>query len=300
MSITIVRAALGVAALSLSLTPAMAQHEGHQMAGVAQASGGGAAMCAQKSEGVTRAIDVATGRIEEARQSNDASTLRAAVSDLQVLLAQMKTQLTDCVALTSEAGGGAMDTMGGMDHSKMQMAPSTPAKPSGSRPSASGAKAPPPTAGMDHSKRAATPPAKTSRSEPKKTVTADHSKMAMEHAAPAEAAPPSKAVQAPAAIFTLRTHPAPPRRGDNDFEVSVKDPQGKPIANADVSLAFYLPPMPSMKMPEMRNTVKLTPLRDGIYKGSGVIGMAGDWDVTLTISRNGQQLDARKMRLTVK
>lgn len=329
MSITIMRTALGVAALSLSLTHAVAQQAGQQMPGMAHGPAGSAATCAQNSQGVTRALDVVNLRIEDARQSNDASKLRGAVGDLQVVLAQMKTQLADCVALAGETGGVAMANMPGMDHSKMpmapgmpvmqprlaapspgaqaapmvgmdhskmQMAPGTAPKPSGSRASAPRAKASDASAGMDHSK---TPAAKTTRTEPPKMAGMDHSKMAGEKAAPAAAGRSSKAAQA-AVVFTLRTQPAPPRSGKNDFEVTVKDPDGKPIADADVSMAFYLPPMPSMKIPEMRNTVKLTSAGGGIYKGSGTIGMAGDWDVTVTASRNGQQLDAKKMKLTAK
>ena len=226
MSIKIVRTAIGAATLSLTLSPACAQQEEHKMPGMAQGSGGGAAMCAQNSEGVTRTIDVVNGRIEDARQTNDASKLRAAIADLQVVLAQMKTQLADCVALAGEAGGGAMGNMPGMDHSKMQMAPGTPvmqpgstasapgaqtaapmagmdhskmqmppksAIASGSGASAKGAKAAAPAAGMDHSKMAGAPSAKTPRAEPSKMAGMDHSKMAGEKAAPAAAGTPSKA-----------------------------------------------------------------------------------------------------------
>ena len=56
--------------------------------------------CAQSSQTVTRSIDAATARIEEARQTNDAARMRAAVADLQVTFAQMKTQLADCVSLS--------------------------------------------------------------------------------------------------------------------------------------------------------------------------------------------------------
>lgn len=80
----------------------------------------------------------------------------------------------------------------------------------------------------------------------------------------------------------------------------MKDADGKPIADPAVSLAFYMPPMPSMNMPEMRNAVRLTSAGNGVYKGSGTIGMAGDWDVTVTASRNGQQLEAKKMKLTAR
>ena len=39
---------------------------------------------------------------------------------------------------------------------------------------------------------------------------------------------------------------------------------------------------------------------NGTYKGSATMSMAGDWDVTIKASRNGQQLDVKRMRLTAK
>jgi hypothetical protein len=266
MSIEIVRTAIGAAALSLSLTPASAQQGSHQLAGMAQAPGSSAAVCAQNSAGVTRAIDAVNGRIEDARQTNDASKLRAAIADLQVVLAQMKTQLADCVALGSEAGGGALRAMPGMDQSKM----------------------------------AAAPAPKTSAAEPSPMAGMDHSKMGADKGAAAGATTSSKPAQAPSVVFTLRTQPAPPRSGKNDFEVSVKDANGKPIADAEVSLAFYMVPLPSRNVPEMRTTVKLASAGHGIYKGSATLGMAGDWDVTVIASRNGHQLDAKKMKVTAR
>lgn len=254
-----VKTAIATAALSLTLSPAWAQQAGHQMAGTA---GGGVAMCAQNSEGVTRTIDVVNARIEDARQTNDAPTLRASIADLQSVFAQIKTQLAECVALSGEAGGTAMGSMPGMDHSKMQM-PATPA----------GAKAAAPAAGMDHSKMTGN-----------------------------KAAAPAPGTSGDAAVvgFTVRTEPAPPRRGKNDFEIALMDAEGKPITDADVSLAFYMPPVPSMHMPEMRSAAQLISSGNGVYRGSGTVAMAGDWDVTITAARRGQTLGTKKMKLTAK
>ena len=328
MSLHIVKAAIGTAALSLTLTPVWAQEAGHQMAGMPAGTGGGAAMCAQKSAGVTRAIDAINGQVEDARQTNDASKLRASIADLQSVFAQIKTQLADCVALTAGAGGGGMSNMPGMDHSKAPTAPGAAVTQPGSPTLASGTA----MAGMDHSKMQMPPkpeakaPVANAPTQAAKTPAAgagmDHSKMQMpETPAPAKAAAPATGVDhskmemnktAPAAagthgghgdaapvaavVFTVRTDPAPPRSGKNDFEVTLKDAEGKPIADAAVSLAFYMPAMPSMKA----DAAQLTSAGNGVYKGSGTIGMAGDWDVTVTASRNGQQLDVKKMRLAVK
>lgn len=353
MKVDYTRGALGVALCAVVSLPVFAQQVAPQTPGVVMpTSVASSSSCAQNSQTVSRGIDVLSARIEEARQTNDAAKMRAAVADLAVALAQMKTQLADCTSLT-QAGSGTMGNMPGMDHSKMPMPtgapvmqpglavpvaeakatapmagmdhskmpmPSKPATAAGSgapapsaktaapmagmdhskmpmppkpaaapaaRGSAAGAKAGAP-APMDHSKMAGAPAAKTNPTEPSKMAGMDHSKMAGE-----------KAAQAPAVVFTLRTDPAPLRMGKNDLEVSVKDAEGKPIVDAEVSLAFYMPPMTS-KMPEMRNAVKLTSAGNGTYKGSSTLGRAGDWDVTVTASRNGQQLDVKKMKLTVK
>lgn len=372
------RTALATALLSLIAATAGAQQAGHQMAGMA--SGGGAAMCAQSSEGVTRTIDVVNARIEDARQTNDAAKLRAAIADLQSVFAQMKTQLADCVALAGETGGAmgsmpGMDhskmnmtpgtpvmqpgsltpapgaaggaAMPGMDHSKMQMAPAASAKPPASAPAAgqmagmdhskmqmpakpanaaaparaqpaapaggvdhskmqmpakpAAAKAAQPAAGMDHSKMAAGSGSKAGAEEPSNKAGIDHSKMTGSSTAARPAAGMhGSAAPAAAVVFSVRTDPAPPRGGKNDFEVTLKDAEGKPITDADVSLAFYMPAMPSMNLPEMRSAAQLTSAGNGVYKGSGTVGMPGDWDVTITAARKGQTLGTKKMKLTAK
>lgn len=100
--------------------------------------------------------------------------------------------------------------------------------------------------------------------------------------------------------IVLRSQPTPPKAGDNNFEVTVKDVAGKPISDADVSLAFYMAAMPVMKMPEMRNTVALKHDTSGVYRGSGQVMMAGQWDVTIIVKRNGQEIGTKKAKLTAK
>jgi hypothetical protein len=322
------RGAFGTALWLLIALPAFAQSDHQQIPGAGSLAS--AASCAQSSQSVTRGIDALNARIDEARQTNDAVKMRAAVGDLQVTLAQMKTQLADCTALTE---GSAATGRGAMDHPKAQMAPGIPVMRPGSPTPAAGAPTAAPMAGMDHSKMqmptksgvasgsgasaagtkpaapmagmsSAKSPAKTTRAEPSKRTAAkptpmsgmDHSKMTAEEAPPAAGATRSKPAPAPTVLFALRTQPAPPRNGKNDFEVTVKDADGKPITDAEVSLEFSMPAMTSMKAPE----VKLTSAGNGSYKGSATLGMAGDWDVAVKASRNGQQLDVKKMRLTAK
>jgi len=87
--------------------------------------------------------------------------------------------------------------------------------------------------------------------------------------------------------------PDPPRSGMNAFEVSVRDPSGQPVTDAGVSVLFYMAPMPTMNMPAMQSATTLAHRRDGVYQGDGEVMMAGRWDVTVAVERNGQPLDSR-------
>jgi len=94
--------------------------------------------------------------------------------------------------------------------------------------------------------------------------------------------------------------PTAAKAGDNQFEVMVKDAKGKPVTKADVSLLFVMPAMPAMKMPEMKNTVKLMGMKDGMYSGQGNVMMAGTWNVTIDVMQNGKSIGQKKVTLTAK
>lgn len=98
----------------------------------------------------------------------------------------------------------------------------------------------------------------------------------------------------PAVNITFTSKPNPPKAGDNAFEVVVKDPTGKPVTDAEVSVTFYMAPMPAMKMPEMKNSISLKHVKDGKYAGMGLVMMAGKWEVTVTVKRAGKELDSEK------
>lgn len=233
-----------VALLTIAMSPLAAQHEGHQTAGtVGTAAPEQIASCGQNSQLVTATLDAANARIEEARQSNNASAMRAAVADVQVTLVRMKTQLADCVSLSTQ-GSSNMPGMPGMDHSKMNVTNTT--------------------------------------------------------TAPAPEASRAPASAAGAITIVLRSQPTPAKTGENQFEVTVADKDGKPIADADVSLGFYMPAMPAMTMPEMRNSVKLSSAGNGAYRGNGSVMMAGTWDVTITVRRGQQELGSKKVALTAR
>ncbi len=284
--------ALALSGLLEMSGPAFAQHA--SMPEMAQ-PGGSAASCAQNSQAVTRTLDDLNVRVEDARQLNDPARLRAAVGDLQLALTQMKVQLADCVALGAEAGG-AMGDMPGMNHSKMSSQPSAPQMQPGALTPAPAAKgAMPPMAGMEHSKMPGMEAAKPKIAAAPKKAEMDHSKMTMGKTAPSPSVDAGNSQGSNGVVVLLRTEPAPPRSGKNDFEVTVKDAAGKPITDAAVSLTLVMPTMAGME-----STVRLASVGDGAYKGSGTIGMSGDWDVTVTATRKGQPLISKRMRLSAK
>jgi RND family efflux transporter MFP subunit len=110
----------------------------------------------------------------------------------------------------------------------------------------------------------------------------------------ASAAPTGAAAPAGTQI-TFRTVPDPAKVGDNQLEATIRDAGGKPIGDAEVSVQFFMPAMPTMNMPAMRSEARLTPAGDGVYRGNGQVMMAGRWDATVTVVRGGQRLGTRQL-----
>ena len=95
--------------------------------------------------------------------------------------------------------------------------------------------------------------------------------------------------------ITFHTVPDPPKTGDNQLEAMVKDASGKPIDDAEVTVQFFMPAMPTMNMPAMRSEAKLAPAGNGTYRGPGQVMMAGRWDATVTVMRGGQRLGSKQL-----
>lgn len=95
--------------------------------------------------------------------------------------------------------------------------------------------------------------------------------------------------------IALTTQPTPPRSGDNTFEVTVKDAAGKPVADADVSINLVMPKMGNM--PEMKQSIRLSRVRDGLYRGKGQVPMAGRWETTIVVSRDGKQVGTKSLSI---
>jgi hypothetical protein len=102
----------------------------------------------------------------------------------------------------------------------------------------------------------------------------------------------------PTASLTLATRPSPLGLGQNLFEATLKDRKGQPIADADVAIVLLMPANPKTKHPEMKVEGQLNNAGKGVYSGIVMVTMAGDWDVTLTATRDGKRLAQTKERKT--
>ena len=115
-----------------------------------------------------------------------------------------------------------------------------------------------------------------------------------EQTSPAPAAP--AAAPAGSGLDIRLNNPAEPRTGENTFEVMVMQ-DSQPVTDADVSVQLYMAAMPSMNMPEMKNTIPLKHEGNGQYRGTGNVMMGGAWDATVMVMRGNQELGSRKITI---
>lgn len=116
--------------------------------------------------------------------------------------------------------------------------------------------------------------------------------------------PPSAGTRPPAdrarLSITFRSQPDPPRSGENQLEAVVKMPDGTPVTDAGVSVVFFMAAMPTMNMPAMRNEAKLAHAGNGVYRGTGQVMMAGRWDVTVNVLRDGQRIGSQQVSVVAR
>lgn len=117
-------------------------------------------------------------------------------------------------------------------------------------------------------------------------------------ATPTSAAEASSASDSGISI-AFKSDPDPPEAGDNAVEVTVKQ-AGAPVSDATITAVFYMPAMPSMNMPEMRSSFNLEHKGNGVYRGDGQLVMSGTWNVTVTASRQGEQIASKKFSVIAK
>jgi multidrug efflux pump subunit AcrA (membrane-fusion protein) len=111
--------------------------------------------------------------------------------------------------------------------------------------------------------------------------------------APSDAASPELDV-------AFRTEPDPPHIGENTFVVGLKNSKGQPIADVDVKVVLFMPPMPTMNMPAARSEATLVAAGGGLYRGSGEVMIPGRWTVTVNVARAGKPLGARQFAVVAK
>jgi membrane fusion protein, copper/silver efflux system len=119
-----------------------------------------------------------------------------------------------------------------------------------------------------------------------------------------EAPPSAPGAPAPAAgpalDISFRSTTEPAKTGENVFEVTVKDKAGQPVSDADVSITLFMPAMPTMNMPAMRNEMRIPSVGGGVYRGPGQVLMGGRWEATVTVTKGGQRLASRQFPLVAK
>jgi len=72
------------------------------------------------------------------------------------------------------------------------------------------------------------------------------------------------------------------------FWLRLTDEAGAPLRDAEVTMEVYMPPMPSMGMPEMRSAQMAT-FRNDRYESKLTLEAGGAWEFRLRITRNGKE-----------
>ena len=96
----------------------------------------------------------------------------------------------------------------------------------------------------------------------------------------------------------LITEPNPPQKGKNLFRVKLTDAGGAPMAQAEVTVTFFMAAMPAMGMAAMRVPVTLSDKGGGQYEGPGHLDSGGTWQVTIVAKKNGQVVATKQLSVS--
>ncbi len=77
----------------------------------------------------------------------------------------------------------------------------------------------------------------------------------------------------------------PPAVGKNNLTIDIKDPAGKSVTDAKVKVEYSMPAMPGMPAMNYKTDAEL---KDGKYTATMDLPMAGSWNVTVKITRDGK------------
>jgi len=89
---------------------------------------------------------------------------------------------------------------------------------------------------------------------------------------------------------TVRIDRNPPIVGINNLEIGLKDASGREVTDALVTVDYGMAGMPGM--PAM-NYKANAPLRSGKYNAAMKLSMAGPWNVTVKINRQGKTVSTK-------
>ena len=103
---------------------------------------------------------------------------------------------------------------------------------------------------------------------------------------------------APQANVELITEPNPPQKGNNVFRVKLTDAGRAPMAQAEVTVTFFMAAMPAMGMAAMRMPVTLSDKGGGVYEGAGHLDSGGTWQVTIVAKKNGQAVATKQLSVS--
>jgi RND family efflux transporter MFP subunit len=99
---------------------------------------------------------------------------------------------------------------------------------------------------------------------------------------------------------SVRSDPVTPQGGaEAALHVSVQDPTGQPVTDAQVQATLFMPAMPAMGMAEMREAAVLS-WKGSDYVGSIKVPTPGTWTVTIEVSRDGQLITSYRSSLNAK
>ncbi len=114
------------------------------------------------------------------------------------------------------------------------------------------------------------------------------------------AASPANAPAAGGYKLTFKMEPDPPQGAtENKIHVTLTDPAGKPVSDAQVRLTLTMPAMPAMNMPEMKNGAELKWTGSG-YAGPIQIMMAGSWTAGIEARRGNEVLATLQVHINAR
>ena len=100
------------------------------------------------------------------------------------------------------------------------------------------------------------------------------------------------------ATIEMKTQPSPPQKGNNTITLVLHDSFGAPIDDANVSVVFYMPPMPAMGMAAMRRVATATARGNGTYVAAISLDSGGGWQVSVSASKAGLQVATLQANLS--